>query len=227
MRKTKNNKKCLKKIYILGAGGMAKEVLSYYKDLGKFNLVAGFIEEHCKRKGMKIEGKTIMDASIIDTLPKNSVFIGAIGSPKRKNWIEKIKKKGFYFDTLIYPSAVKGNSVKIGEGCIICPGVILSSNVEIGRHTIINLNASISHDCKIGNFVTICPGVSIGGNVVIGDECWIGIGATIIHRVSIGRGSYIGAGAVVVDDIPANVLAVGIPAKPIRKLKEIDWKRLI
>lgn len=219
--------KVSKTIYILGAGRMAKETLSFYRDLNKFEVVFGFIEENCKRKGLKIHGKMVMDASIIDTLPKNSVFIGAIGSPKRKKWIEKIEAKGFNFDTLIHPSVIRWDSANIGKGCIIYPGVIMTSNIDIGRHSIINLNVSISHDCKIGNFVTICPGVNIGGNAMIGDECWIGIGATIIHNISIGKGSYIGAGAVVIDNIPENVLAVGAPAKPIRKLKESDWRKII
>jgi len=217
-----------KKIYILGAGAMARETLSFYKDLGKATLVAGFIEENCRRRGMKIDGKPVMDISIIDGLSaSNSIFIGAIGSPKRKRLIKKLESKNFHFDTLIHPTVIMGSSVSIGEGCIICPGVIMTSNIKIGRHTIINVNTSINHDCKIGNFVTICPGVNIGGNVTINDECWIGIGATLIHRVKIGKGTYIGAGAVVVNDIPPNVLAIGIPAKPVRKLKENDWEKLI
>ncbi len=206
---------------------MAEEVLYFLKELNRFRNIVGLIEENCKRKSIKIQDKIVMDASIIDTLSKNSVFIGAIGSPKRKKWIEKIETKGFDFDTLIHPSVIRWNSVSIDKGCIIYPGVIMTSNIKVGRHSIVNLNVSVSHDCRIGDFVTISPGVNMGGKVMIGDECWIGIGATIIHDVSIGRGSYIGAGAVVVDDIPENVLAVGIPAKPIRKLRESDWGKII
>lgn len=65
------------------------------------------------------------------------------------------------------------------------------------------------------------------GNVRIGDRCWISIGATIIQKVSIGKGSFIGAGTVVTKDLPENTLAVGLPAKPIKKLSESDWKKLI
>jgi len=214
-------------IYILGAGAMARETLSIYKDLGKFEQVSGLIEENCIRKGLRIDGKSVMDASIIDGLSKKSVFIGAMGSPRRKKWIKKIERKGFHFDTVIHPSAIIGNFTKVGEGCIICPGVIFTSNIRIGRHSIINVGSTISHDCVIGDFVTIGPGVNIAGKVTIGDECWISIGVKIINKISIGRGSYIGAGAVVIENIPENVLAVGVPAKPIRKLTGVDWKKLI
>lgn len=214
-------------IYILGAGSMARETFNVYRDLSRLREIAGFIEENCKRESSKIYGKKVMAASVIDLLPKASIFIGAMGSPKRKRWIREIEQKGFGFDIVMHPSVIKGEGVKIREGCVVCPAVVLTCDIEVGKHSIINTNTTISHDCVIGNFVTIAPGVNVGGNVTINDECWIGIGATIINKVSIGRGSYIGGGAVVTQDIPENVLAVGVPAKPIRKLNESDWTELV
>lgn len=214
-------------IYILGCGGMARETLDIYSVLGRFDEVAGFIEEDCQRVDSSIYGKPIMGASVIDTLPANSIFIGAMGSPKKKRWIEEIESRGFDFDTLVHPSVIIGDLVNIGKGCIICPGVILTCNVGIGKQSIININAAINHDCTIGNFVTVGPGANIAGNVTIGDECWIGIGVTIVDRVAVGKGAYIGAGAVITEDIPENVLAVGVPAKPVRELTESDWRELV
>jgi sugar O-acyltransferase (sialic acid O-acetyltransferase NeuD family) len=214
-------------IYILGAGATARETLSFYKNAGRFEEVGGFIEENSKKEGLKIQGKNVIDASRIATLPQDSIFIGAMGSPKRKRWIEGIEQKGFKFDSLIHPSAIIGDSVMIDNGCIIYPGVILTCDIKIGRHTIINIGTTINHDSIIGDYVTIGPGVNIPGNVTIGNECWISVGVKIINKISIGRGSFIGAGAVVTKDIPENVLAVGVPAKPIRDLDESSWDELI
>jgi len=214
-------------IYILGAGNMARETYNIYKDLKRLEEVAGFIEESHSNIVFKIHGKRVMDASIIDELPKDSIFIGAIGSPKRKRWIEEIERRGFGFETVIHPSVIRGELVKMHQGSIICPAVVLTCNIEIGRHTIVNINSTVSHDCVIGDFVTICPGVNIGGNSKIDNETWVGIGATIINKVSIGRGAYICAGAVVTEDIPENVLAAGVPAKPLRTLVESDWRKLV
>lgn len=214
-------------IYILGAGAMARETLSIYRDLGRFHEVCGFIEQNSKRVGSKIHNIIIMDASIIESLPKNSKFIGAIGSPLRKKWIKEIEEKGFDFDTAVHPSAIIGENVDIGKGCIICPGVVTTCDIKVGRHTIINIGSTINHDCEIGDFVTIGPGVNIAGRVTIEDCCFIGIGAKIINDVHIGKGSFIGAGAVVSDDIPENTLAVGVPAKPVKKLNRSDWEVLI
>ncbi len=214
-------------IYILGAGATARETLNFYKNAGRFEEVGGFIEENCKKKEIKIQGKSIFDASSIATLPKDSIFIGAMGSPKRKRWIEEIEKKGFKFDTLIHPSAIVGDSVNINKGCIIYPGVILTCDIKIGRHSIINIGTTINHDSTIGDFVSVGPGVNIPGNVIIGNGCWISVGVKIINKITIGQCSFIGAGAVVTKDIPDNVLAVGVPAKPIRNLDESSWNELI
>ncbi|MCE7700081.1 MAG: acetyltransferase, partial [Methanobacterium paludis] len=166
-------------IYILGAGGMAKETLDIYKDLGRSKEVKGLIEENCAKENFFIHGKMVMDSNIINDLSKKSVFIGAIGSPTKKRWITELELSGFAFDKILHPSAVIGDFVNIKEGCIICPGAILTSDIDVGKHSIINTNVTIGHDSKVGNFVTISPGVNIAGNVKIGDSSLIGIGSTI------------------------------------------------
>ncbi len=79
------------------------------------------------------------------------------------------------------------------------------------------MSCTIGHDCSIGDFVTLYPGVSISGNVVIGDFVSMGTKSCVIENTNIGSGSFIGAGAVVIDDIERNVVAVGVPAKVIKK----------
>jgi len=214
-------------IYILGAGAMARETLGIYKTLGKFDRVAGFVEQNCSRAGRKIHGKEVMDASILDTLGDSASFIGAMGSPQRRSWIEEIEAKGLSFQSVIAPEAVIGEFTTIGSGCIVCPGVVLTCDIKVRQHSIINIGAAVNHDCDIGNFVSIGPSVSIAGYAKIGDGCWIGIGAKIINRISIGNGSLIAAGSVVTRDIPPGVLAMGVPAKPVRDVSESDWKKVI
>ena len=216
-----------KRIFILGAGSMARETFFIYKDLGKVGDLHGFVVKKFKLKDKKMYGKLVYDAGVIENFKKDSIFVCAIGSPLRKRWVEELEEKGFRFNSIVHPSVVLNDSVKLASGCIICPGVILNCCIEIGKHSIININSNINHGCLIGDFVTIGPGVNIAGKVRIGDESWIGIGATIVHNINIGKSVFIGAGAVVTKDIPENTLAVGVPARPIRKLSESDWKRLI
>jgi sugar O-acyltransferase (sialic acid O-acetyltransferase NeuD family) len=214
-------------IYILGAGGFAKEVLNIYIDAGREDEVIGFLEENCQRRGELLNGKPINDVSILENAERHNIkLICAIGTPLRKRLIEYTEQLGYDYDTIIHPSVIKSKWVTFGRGDIICAGNIFTSQISIGDHTIINLDCTIGHDVYIGKYCTISPGVHISGRVKIGDGVFIGTGAVIIPRVNIGNNSIIGAGAVVTKDIPENVLAVGVPAEPIRRLTESDWRKL-
>jgi len=214
-------------VYILGAGSMARETYLIYKDQNKDNLISGFIVNQNLQKKQKINGVPVYDIGKYNPSTKNSVLIGAIGSPFRKNWILSLEKQEFLFDTAIHPSITIPNTVKINRGCILGHGVIVTCDILIGKHTIVNIGTNINHDCIIGDFVTIGPGVNIAGKVSIGNGSWIGIGSTIIESVKIGKNTFIGAGSVVINDIPDGVLAYGVPAKPIRKIQAKDWLKFI
>ena len=84
---------------------------------------------------------------------------------------------------------------------------------DIGFGSIVNSNAVVEHDCKLGRFVHICPGSAVAGGSNIGERTWVGIGATVRQMINIGADVVIGAGSVVVNDIPAEVIVIGSPAK--------------
>jgi sugar O-acyltransferase (sialic acid O-acetyltransferase NeuD family) len=106
--------------------------------------------------------------------------------------------------------------VSIGEGSIICAGTIITVDISIGEHVIINLDCTIGHDDTIQDYVTLYPSVNVSGNVVVGECTELGTGMQIIQGKNIGRESIVGAGAVIVRDIPEKCTAVGSPAKPIK-----------
>lgn len=215
-------------IYIIGAGGFGREVLNIYIDLGREEEIAGFLIENCDKQGTKINEKPLHDITLLNNIEMSNVkLICAIGTPLRKRLIEDTKSKGFSYDSVIHPSVVKSRWVAFGEGTIICAGNIFTSQIKVGDYSIVNLSCTIGHDVEIRKYTTISPGVNVSGRVTIGDECFIGTGVSIIEKVTIGNQSYIGAGSVVVNDIPSNVMALGIPAKPVRKLDLAEWKKLV
>jgi sugar O-acyltransferase (sialic acid O-acetyltransferase NeuD family) len=214
-------------VLIIGAGGHGKELLSYIRDLaaqGERVRVRGFVDENKSRgpfSASEILGGFDDLRSFLqqhtDTVFR---YITAVGDNQvRENFVEKIeslKMKSLTPWTLHHPRAIVGHNAEIGAGSCLAPGSIITTQVKMGKHCILNVNASISHDCVIGDFTNINPGAVICGNVRIGHGCYIGAGATIIDKVSIGEWTVVGAGAVVIDDLPDHVTAVGVPATIIK-----------
>jgi sugar O-acyltransferase (sialic acid O-acetyltransferase NeuD family) len=134
--------------------------------------------------------------------------------------IEKVTQENpnIRFATLIDPTVEMSDLVEIGEGTIICAHTIITVNISIGKHVIINLDCTIGHDAVLKDFVTLYPSVNVSGASNIGKTVEMGTGMQIIQGKNVGEYSIAGAGAVVVRDIPSNCTAVGSPAKPIKAI---------
>jgi len=204
-------------VWIIGAGGFGRETLNVYRDAGRAGEVAGFLEEHCTEPGRLVNEKPVQDWSTLASLPAGTRLIAAIGSAARGRLIAEAAARGFAFDTAIHPSVNRSPWVTVGPGCIVCANCILTTQIVVGAHSILNLACTIGHDVTIGQLVTLSPGVHVSGRVTIEDEVFIGTGAVIVERIRIGRGAVIGAGAVVTKDVAAGVTAVGVPARPVNK----------
>lgn len=212
----------MKDIAIFGAGGFGREVLTLIQDINKvsptWNIIGFFDDAH--KKGEVING--IPTLGTVNDLNgwKNKIAITvAIGSPNiKKSILDKISNNNIYFPTLIHPSVMIGDSnfVKIGDGCIICAGNFITTNIEIQDFVILNIACTTGHDTVIGKYSAFMPSVNISGEVIIGESVYVGTGSKIINRLSIGEFTIVGAGAVVAKSLPAHCTAVGVPAKPIK-----------
>lgn len=212
----------LKDLYIIGAGGFGREVAWLVERINEieptWNL-RGFIDDNTAIHGsLQDDYSVIGGCDYLMNITQEVWVVCAVGSAKiRKKIIEKLKNySNVKFATLIDPSVMRSERVDIGEGSIICAGTIITVDISIGSHVIINLDCTIGHDDIIHDFVTIYPSVNVSGNVVVGECAELGTGMQIIQGKSIGRESIIGAGAVVIRDIPEKCTAVGSPAKPIK-----------
>ena len=212
----------MENIIIIGAGGFGREVLSLVEAINRqnqsFNFI-GFVDDGIT-KGITINGYPVLgNTEILMEWAERVNIAVAIGNPKTKrNIVSKISKNKYIkFPNLIHPSIFFSNfGNSIGVGNIICEGNIITTNVTLKNHIILNLACTVGHDTIINNFCSFMPAVNISGEVNIKESVYVGTGAKIINQLEIGENTIVGAGAVVFKSLPSNCTAVGVPAKPIK-----------
>jgi UDP-perosamine 4-acetyltransferase len=208
------------KLIILGASLFAEEVADYISKMQEYELVAfveGINRDRCQQK---LLGLPVIWIDDVGALSKDCKAVCAVGSTKRKHFIEQAMNSGIEFVSIVHPAAQVSATVRLGEGTTVGPGTVIAFSTRVGSHVIINRGCLIGHHVEVGDYVTLSPGTNIGGKSRIGDLCFVGMGAVILDGISIGRHSVVGAGAVVTKDVPQSVQVIGIPARISKEITE-------
>jgi len=151
---------------------------------------------------------------------RNLPWLIALGDPQSRSLAAaKLRERGATFGRFLSKRAYLASDARIADGAQVFAGSSVSSNSEVGFGVILNFNCSVSHDSHLGEFVTLSPGCTIAGRVRMGARTFIGAGATIAPRrlgqsLTIGPDAIIGAGALVINDVPQGARFAGVPARP-------------
>lgn len=203
-----------KSLYIYGAGGLGREVLSWLPLLADWE-PAGFIDDTAI-PGSYVKGLPVIGGKgVLGQMEMPNVVL-AIGNPFTKKMIvQQLQNINITYPVLIHPSVIFGDqqTIMIGDGCVLAAGSILTTDIRMGTHVLINLNCTIGHDTSIGDFSSFMCGINIAGEVHIGESVLVGSGANIRNRIHVGHGSVVGMGAAVIRDVAPETVVVGVPAK--------------
>lgn len=126
----------------------------------------------------------------------------------------------------IEPGALIRDQVEIGDGAVIMMGAVINIGAVIGEGTMIDMGAVLGGRATVGRHCHIGAGAVLAGviepasatPVIVEDNVLIGANAVVIEGCHIGENSVIAAGSIVVEDVPANSVAAGVPAKVIKRM---------
>jgi sugar O-acyltransferase (sialic acid O-acetyltransferase NeuD family) len=199
----------MKDLTVVGGGGHAKVVIATARAAG-WN-VRAVVDDDRATWGARLLGVEVTGPTATVLASQNAVAVLAIGSNATRRRLAA--SAACMFASIVHPAAIVHESVMLGDGSVVFAGAIVQPDTRIGAHAIVNTGASIDHDCSIGAAVHVAPGARLAGGVVLGDEAFIGIGAVVTPGIQIGARTVVGAGAAVVRDLPADVVAIGVPAR--------------
>jgi sugar O-acyltransferase (sialic acid O-acetyltransferase NeuD family) len=204
----------------LGAGGHAKVVIEALEAAGGYEIV-GLLDPN--RTGSVLGIPVLGDDALLERQYHEGVthaFIGLGGAgdtaPHRRLY-ELAKSHGFEIVSVVHPSAVVSRSAQVGEGATVLAHAVVGAEARLGDDVIVNTGAIVEHDCRVGDHVHVASGAALASGVEIGEGAHIGIGASVRQGVRIGSRSLVGAGAAVVEDVEADVVVAGVPARVLRE----------
>lgn len=210
----------MKNIVIVGAGGVGRETSLIIQQINELELtwnLIGFVDDDVNSWGNVVNGYPVIGG--MDSLEKLSLdtyVVVAIANYKvKKRIVNKINNR-FKFATIVHPRVWIHDYITLGEGTIIYEGAILTTNIKVGNHVIISPKCGIGHDSIIKDYVSLLWNVNVSGNDIIEEGVMMGSASTVIQGKRIGKGSTVGAGAVVIDNIDSYSTVVGVPAKIIK-----------
>jgi UDP-perosamine 4-acetyltransferase len=203
-------------LVVVGGGGHARVILDVLAQAEEFEVV-GFTSREAEEQTTAQSGYPRLGTD--EALPElfssgiRHAFVAVGDNKRREMCFHKLASMGFTLVNVISPYAVISPRASLGLGIGIMPGAVINTGTVIGDGAIVNTNASVDHDCWIGAFAHIAPGTALAGNVKVGSGALLGVGSRVIPGVMIGANSTVAAGAVVIRDLPADLLAAGVPAR--------------
>ena len=208
-------------LVVFGAGGLGREVLVLLQQLNEAQptwQLRGFYDDHAPATptlgGLPYLGTS---ADLNATTEPLAVAVAVGSSASRAAVVARLTSAQLSFPSIVHPAVALApvQRIALGAGCIIQQGCILTCDISLGRFVLLNLGCTVGHDAALADFCSLMPHANVSGATRLDRGVYLGTNATVIQGVHIGENTILGAGAVAVRDLPANVTAMGIPARPI------------
>ena len=208
------------KSIIIGAGTYGEVYLAYLQEAGVD--IVGFLDDNKDLhgslvKGVRVLGGTDLLPSLRDTYQVEAVYCPIGNNKLRVRFLSLANQLGYQTPNYIHPSAIISSSVVIGKGVYVLLNTSIMPYVTIQDYVMISMNANIAHHSVLEEGTFISTGVNFGASIVAHKYSYVGISATIMTGIkNLGEDCLVGAGAVVIKDVPDKAVVAGVPAKVLR-----------
>ncbi|QHW35339.1 acetyltransferase [Paenibacillus rhizovicinus] len=218
---TESSKPPVVPLIIAGRGGHGQVVRDIAEATGRFAVIA-VVDDAFQASELQNDGVWHCSVDFVPELlrahPDGQVIIAIGSNHVRRQFVGRLALPEARYALLIHPGAHISHRAAVAPGTVVMPGAVVNAGARIGAHAIINSGAVVEHDAIVGAYAHLSPRAAIAGAAIVGEGAQLGIGSSVIPSIEIGEWSVLGAGAAAVKDIPARVLAVGVPAKVRREL---------
>ena len=205
----------MSRLVLAGAGGFGREVFSWAHATagpdGPWRDVV-FIDDSPEALAAT-RFPAVRIASVTEYRPADGDRVAiSVGQPDAKMRIHaSLAARGVSFQTLVHPSAVVGATCEVGEGCIVCPGSIVTANAQLGRFVTLNVYATVGHDAVVSDYSTVGGHADVTGGACLGEGVFLGSHAVVAPRVHVGAFAVIGAGSVALRNVGDRTTVLGVP----------------
>lgn len=210
-------------LVVVGIGGLGREALDLVtavngaQEVPTFDLV-GSVDDHPSATNLaRLDALGTPYLGTVDewiASGRRARFVVGIAHPVHRAAIdERMTRTGSVAVSLVHPSATLGAQVRLGEGSLVCSGARLTTNITLGRHAHVHVNATVGHDSSLDDFTSVYPAGAVSGSCHIGRGATVGAHATVLQGLVVGQGAFVGAGAVVTRDVDDRAVVKGAPAR--------------
>lgn len=223
MLKENCRKECVRVLGIFGASGLGREILETVWLVNdrqvKYEKIF-FVDDNPDLD--EVQGLEVLSLHEAAERYKDSLDVAlAVGEPStRCKIIQRVKELSIPLATIIHPGVFIPASTVVGKGCYIGPYSFISCNVVIGDYVLIQPNVNIGHDCVIEDNAVLSSLTCLSGNCHVGHDTYLAVNVTAIQGSKIGINSIIGMASVVQREVPDEVIAMGNPARAMKRNEE-------